>query len=238
MKSSKILSVNIDHIATIRNARNSPYPDLLRAVALVKKAGAEIVTVHLREDRRHIRDNDAFAICNAGILPVNLEIAATEEMLEIALKLKPKYVCFVPEKREEVTTEGGLNILLHKNVLKDYTLKLKENGTEVSFFIEASFEMMDLALECGANTVEIHTGKFADFKEEKEFERVKTASSYAKSKGLNVHAGHGLTFETAVKISEISEISILHIGHFLITESIFVGLEKAVSEMKTKINLV
>ena len=231
-----ILSVNIDHIATIRNARNSTYPSLTRAIEIIKNAGAEIVTIHLREDRRHIRDADVFQISSANILPINLEIAATNEMLEIALKIKPKYLCFVPEKREEITTEGGLNLIVMEKVLNKYIPILQESGTEVSLFIEPEIETINIAKNLGVNTIEIHTGKFANFRATEELEKIKIASMHAKKIGLNVHAGHGLTFETAQIISTIKEISTLHIGHFLITESIFIGLHEAVSQMKFVLN--
>jgi pyridoxine 5-phosphate synthase len=231
-----ILSVNIDHIATIRNARNSSYPDLLRALEIIKKAGGEIVTIHLREDRRHIRDKDADEICKCGLLPVNFEIAQTDEMIEKAILLKPKFVCLVPEKREEITTEGGLNVFLNKNKLKVSIKKLKENDISVSLFIEPDKNTIEQAFELGAETVELHTGRLADFNEEEEFLKLKTCAKFAKNLGLNVHAGHGLTFSSASKIATIKEISTLHIGHFLITESIFVGLFQVVEKMKKLIN--
>lgn len=231
-----ILSVNIDHIATIRNARNSNYPNLLRAIEIIKTASAEIVTIHLREDRRHIRDDDVITICEHSPLPVNLEIAPTKEMVKIALKLKPKYVCFVPEKREEITTEGGLDISLHFKKLEEYTKALQENGTEVSFFIEPSLQIITLAKDCGANTIELHTGKFAEDGRPEELKKIVLCAEYAFKLGLKVHAGHGLTFESATKIAKIPHISILHIGHFLITESIFVGLYSAVCKMRQAIS--
>jgi pyridoxine 5-phosphate synthase len=227
-----ILSVNIDHIATIRNARNSSYPNLLRAVEIVKDAGAKIVTIHLREDRRHIRDKDAEEICGCGLLPVNLEIAQTDEMIEKAILLKPKFVCIVPEKREEITTEGGLNVFNDEERLRGNVRKLQNAGIEVSLFVEAEREVILKAKDLGADTVELHTGRFADFGEESEFKRIRHCAKLAKDLGLNVHAGHGLTFSSASQIAKIGEIFTLHIGHFLITESIFIGLHEAVAKMR------
>jgi pyridoxine 5-phosphate synthase len=227
-----ILSVNIDHIATIRNARNSSYPNLLRAVEIIKGAGAKIVTIHLREDRRHVRDKDAEAICGCSLLPVNLEIAQTDEMIEKAIALKPKFVCIVPEKREEITTEGGLNVFNDEERLRGNVRKLQNAGIEVSLFVEAEREVILKAKDLGADTVELHTGRFADFGGESEFKRIQHCAKLAKDLGLNVHAGHGLTFSSASQIAKIGEISTLHIGHFLITESIFIGLHEAVAKMR------
>lgn len=244
-----ILSVNIDHIATIRNARSSLYPDILRACKIIKDAGGEIITVHLREDRRHIKDGDVKAICQSNILPVNLEIAPTEEMVEIAIQNKPQFVCFVPEKREELTTEGGLNISPISEKLKNFVYRLNTYNIKTSLFIEPNYEAIEEAIKCNPNTIELHTGKFAEsfysqsklpnqsFKESnEEFKKIAQAAQYAKEKGLEVHAGHGLTFESATEISKIKNISILHIGHFLITESIFIGLEDTVKKMLNAIS--
>lgn len=225
-----ILSVNIDHIATIRNARTSTYPDLLRAVLIAKKGGAKIITIHLREDRRHIKDQDVYYLAQKSPLPINFEMALTEEMLEIAKKIKPKYLCIVPEKRMEITTEGGLDIEKNFKKLANGVEALKQIGSEISFFIEPSKEAAKLAQEAGADTVELHTGKFALDPSKSEFIKIKEVAKFAFSLGLNVHAGHGLDFKSAKKLSKIKEISILHIGHFLITESIFIGLKQAVSK--------
>jgi pyridoxine 5-phosphate synthase len=225
-----ILSVNIDHIATLRNARNSSYPSLLRAIEIAKNAGAKITTIHLREDRRHIRDADVKEVCNANILPVNFEIAPTEEMFLKAIEIKPKYICFVPEKREELTTEGGLDLHLLEDTLKQFITPLQQNSMEVSLFIEPTKEMALKASTIGVNTIELHTGKFAETEEEAELIKIIEVAKYAKSLGLNVHAGHGLTFSSASKIARIKEISILHIGHFLITESVFMGLENTIKK--------
>ena len=223
-----ILSVNIDHIATIRNARTSLYPDLLRAVLIAQKGGAQIITMHLREDRRHIKDEDVYYLAQKSPLPINFEMALTQEMIEIAKKIKPKYICIVPEKRKEITTEGGLDIKKNVKKLANGVKALKDTGSEISFFIEPSKQMVQLALAAGADTVELHTGKFALNPSKEEFARIKQTAEFAFSLGLNVHAGHGLDFITAKKLVKIKEISILHIGHFLITESIFLGLQEVV----------
>lgn len=226
-----IFSVNIDHIATIRNARKSKYPSLTRACKIIKDAGAEVVTVHLREDRRHINDFDAKEICNSKILPVNLEIAPTDEMLNIALSLKPKFVCFVPENRQEITTEGGLNIAFHKAKLIQYIKILQENNIEVSLFVDPELEMINQARDVNANTIEIHTGKFAESSLNEDLNNIKEVAKFANSVDLNVHAGHGLTFDSAPKVAKVKHISALHIGHFIITESIFLGLFDATQQM-------
>ena len=231
-----IFSLNIDHIATIRNARNSPYPSLTRASEIAKQAGAKIITIHLREDRRHIKDDDATTLCNSNILPINLEIAPTDEMVSIALKLKPKFVCFVPEKREEITTEGGLDVAFHKETLTKYTKTLQNAGIEVSLFIEPNEKSVLISKEIGANTVELHTGKFADLLKKEDLELIQKSAHFASNLGLKVHAGHGLTFNSAKEVAQIKDISTLHIGHFLITESIYIGLFEAVKKMVDVIN--
>jgi pyridoxine 5-phosphate synthase len=225
-----IFSLNIDHIATIRNARSSKYPSLTRASEIAKEAGAEIITIHLREDRRHIKDEDAIELCRSKILPINLEIGATEEMVQIALNLKPKFVCFVPENRKEITTEEGLDVVKEEETLIKYTKILQSSGIEVSFFIEPNIEMIKKAKNIGANTVEFHTGKFAESEYESELNRIKECAEFAKMQGLKVHAGHGLNFSSASKIVQIKDISTLHIGHFAITESIYIGLFNVVAK--------
>lgn len=227
-----MLGVNIDHIATVRNARNSSYPNLLRAVEIIKNAGAEIVTIHLREDRRHIRDEDVKLICQSNILPVNLEIAPTEEMLKIALQLKPQFVCIVPENRMELTTEGGLDIIKLKDSLKNFVLKLKTAGIKVSLFIEPNIKLIKTAKEIGADIVELHTGKFAEEENDAELLKIIQCSREGAKYGLEVHAGHGLTFSSALKLGAVEGLSIFHIGHFLVTEAIFIGLFEAVKKMK------
>ena len=231
------LGVNIDHVATIRNARGENYPEPLRAALVAEKNGADSVTIHLREDRRHIRDLDLKIIKKKVKIPLNLEIAPTKEMVNIALKHKPNYVCIVPEKRSEITTEGGLN-LNHKNKrLKNIIKKFNNNRIRVSLFIEPKVSDIKKAIDLGVSCIEIHTGKYCNLFNSKkktnlEFLRIKNASSFAYKKGLDVHAGHGLTYLTAKKISKIKYISEFNIGHFIISESIFIGLKKCINKFK------
>ncbi len=235
------LGVNIDHVATIRNARGSLYPDPKNAAQMAKKAGADGITAHLREDRRHIKENDIKAISCCVDLPLNLEMAATTEMREIALKYNPNAVCLVPENRLELTTEGGLNVKGNHKFLNDYIRPLIKSGCKVSTFLAPDKEQIDAALDIGATTVELHTGTYCDlhdaqnFREKNiEFEKLKEMAKYASSKGLEVHAGHGLTLETVGQISGIDEIEELNIGHSLVSESIFFGLFSAIKSMRAK----
>ncbi len=236
---SKIrLGVNIDHVATIRNARGDIHPNPLTAARLVEKFGADSITIHLREDRRHIRDQDLKNIISKIKIPVNLEIAATNEMMKIAKKNKPKYICLVPERREEITTEGGLNLNYKRLFLKKYIEKLKKNNFRVSLFIEPNEkDILDSKFYFGADCVEIHTGKLCNlinrklnFK--KELNKIKYAAFLGYNIGLDVHAGHGLNFKSAKILSKIRNISEFNIGHFLIGESIFIGLEKTLKTFK------
>jgi pyridoxine 5-phosphate synthase len=231
-----MLSVNIDHIATIRNARNSLYPSLSRALELIKEGGAEIVTIHLREDRRHIKDKDVENISNSKILPLNFEMANTKEMVDIALGIKPKFICLVPEKRKEVTTEGGIDVINLSISLKKTIDILTKNGSEVSLFIDPQIKYIDASIKCGAKTIELHTGGFAQMGTLEEFQKLQGAAKYARALGLKVHAGHGLTFESLSQVCSIREIEVFHIGHFLITESIFIGLKEATRQMKVIID--
>lgn len=230
------LGVNIDHVATIRNARGGDLPDPVRAAALAKAAGADGITAHLREDRRHIRDADMKRLREEVDLPLNFEMAATDEMLAIALETKPHAVCLVPEKREERTTEGGLDVAGGHNHLKHYVSELGNAGIRVSLFIEASEAQLDAAKSLGAPVVEIHTGAYCDAEtpEERarELDRIRHAVQYGAGIGLEVHAGHGLNFETVKPIAAMPEIAELNIGHFLIGEAVFVGLEAAIAEMR------
>ncbi|KJE36918.1 pyridoxine 5'-phosphate synthase [Thalassospira sp. HJ] len=230
------LGVNIDHVATIRNARGGELPDPVRAAALAKAAGADGITAHLREDRRHIRDADMKRLREEVDLPLNFEMAATDEMLAIALETKPHAVCLVPEKREERTTEGGLDVAGGHNHLKHYVSELGNAGIRVSLFIEASEAQLDAAKSLGAPVVEIHTGAYCDAEtpEERarELDRIRHAVQYGAGIGLEVHAGHGLNFETVKPIAAMPEIAELNIGHFLIGEAVFVGLEAAIAEMR------
>ncbi len=235
------LGVNIDHVATLRNARGSVYPDPSIAAMIAKNAGADGITAHLREDRRHIREEDIKNIRLNVDLPLNLEMAATLEMQEIALNYKPNAVCLVPENRLELTTEGGLNVAGNYKFLRDYIEPLKDKGYRISIFLTADKEQIDAALDVGATTVELHTGQYCDlnhdqdFKEsEFEFKKLKQMATYASDKGLEVHAGHGLTIETVGSISSIPEVEELNIGHSLISEAIFLGLENAIKNMRRK----
>jgi len=235
------LGVNIDHVATIRNARGEIYPDPLRAALIAQKSGADSITIHLREDRRHIRDKDLRNIKNKIKIPLNLEIAPTKEMLNIAIRHKPKFVCIVPEKRREITTEGGLNIKKNTKILKRIIEKLKENKIKVSLFIEPkNFDIM-LAKKLGANCVELHTGKFCylfnnNKKTKSALSNLKKSAYYAKKLDLEVHAGHGLTYKTAYQISRIKNIVEFNIGHFIISESIFIGIKDSIKNFKKIIN--
>ncbi|RCK24973.1 pyridoxine 5'-phosphate synthase [Thalassospira profundimaris] len=236
MSSKLRLGVNIDHVATIRNARGGHSPDPVRAAALAKAAGADGITAHLREDRRHIRDEDMKRLRTEIDLPLNFEMAATDEMLAIALATKPHAVCLVPEKREERTTEGGLDVVGGHNHLKRFVSELGDAGIRVSLFIEASKDQLDAAKSLGAPVVEIHTGAYCDAENDAdrahELERIRNAVTYGAGIGLEIHAGHGLNFETVEPIAAMPEIAELNIGHFLIGEAVFVGLEAAIAEMR------
>ena len=239
----KRLGINIDHVATIRNARGESYPEPLRAALEAEKSGANSVTIHLREDRRHIRDYDLKNIKKKLKIPLNLEIAPTNEMLNIAIKNKPNFVCIVPEKRKELTTEGGLNILKNKKILKKIIFKLKKNKIRISLFIEPLLSNVELAFMLGVDCVELHTGTFCNLfnkkhkkKTEVVYIKIKQCASYAKNLGLDVHAGHGLTYRSAYQISKIGEISEFNIGHFIVAESIFIGLKNSIKQFKKIIN--
>ena len=233
------LGVNIDHVATVRNARGSAYPDPVRAALIAQEAGADGITAHLREDRRHIVDQDITSIIKAIDIPLNFEMAATDEMKKIALAHEPHAVCIVPEKREERTTEGGLDVVKDENKLAHFITPLREKGCRISIFIAADDKQIKAARRIGAQVVELHTGAYCDLHYDKRFEerdaelsRLKDMASLAHSLGLEVHAGHGLTYETVVPIAELPEVVELNIGHFLIGESIFTGLKDAIFKMR------
>tara|TARA_B100000965_G_scaffold405101_1_gene437863 strand:+ start:3321 stop:4064 length:744 start_codon:yes stop_codon:yes gene_type:complete len=237
MKNLPRLGVNIDHVATLRNARGENYPSPLKAALLCKEYGADGITAHLREDRRHIKDEDIFEIKEKVDLPLNFEMAPTDEMLQIAIKSKPNACCIVPEKREEVTTEGGIDIKKNHNILAHIIKELKQNSIRVSIFIDPSENQIIEAKNIGADIVEIHTGEFCknvhlalDY--EKSFIRIKEASFLANKIGLEVHLGHGITFESISKLAEIEEIKEFNIGHFIVSESIFLGLKETINEFK------
>lgn len=233
------LGVNIDHVATIRNARGGDHPDPARAAEIATLAGANGVTLHLREDRRHIRDGDLDRIREATKLPINMEMAATAEMLDIALAFRPETAMFVPEKRAELTTEGGLDAARGHNHLADYVRRLQDNGSRVSFFIEPDPVQLIAASRMGANITEFHTGRFVELVQAgegqlagAELARITECAQQAVELGIEPQAGHGLTFDTVAPIAAIPEITELNIGHFLMGEAIFVGLEAAVREMR------
>ena len=233
------LGVNIDHVATIRNARGGDHPDPVRAAKIVARCGGDGITAHLREDRRHIRDDDLKRIQEATDLPLNLEMAATEDMLAIALAHKPHAACIVPEKREERTTEGGLDAAGQHNHLAPIVSRLKDEGIRVSLFIEASERQLDAALRLGVPVVEFHTGEYAHAGLEddpervaKELKRIGDMAALAAKNGIEPHAGHGLTYENVQPIAAIPQLAELNIGHYLVGEAVFVGLEEAVRRMR------
>lgn len=232
------LGVNIDHVATIRNARGGMHPDPVQSAKVAQKAGADGITAHLREDRRHISDQDIYRLKKEVNLPLNLEMAATSEMLEIALKTQPNAVCIVPEKRAELTTEGGLDVIKNEKKLRNIIEKLKEAKIKISLFTDPCDKQIRKSKEIGADIVEIHTGTYCNNKGEardEEFKKIENCAKLASEIGLECHGGHGLDFDTAAEISKIEEIVELNIGHFLIGESIFIGLENAVKKMKKTI---
>ena len=233
------LGVNIDHVATIRNARGGGHPDPIRAAAVAVKAGADGITAHLREDRRHISDRDIEQLSVDNPLPLNLEMAATVEMLAIALRHAPHACCIVPEKREELTTEGGLNVVGGFGHLKPYVSQLKAKGIRVSLFVDADEAQIKASHDVGADVVEIHTGSYCDKTGEArghELDAIAKAARFGHSLGLEMHAGHGLTFDTVKPVAMLPEIMELNIGHFLVGEAIFIGLEASIREMRRLMN--
>ena len=236
------LGVNIDHVATIRNARGGFHPDPLRAANIAYQAGADGITAHLREDRRHISDHDIERLIEEIDLPLNLEMAATKEMLDIAIKHKPNACCIVPEKRQEVTTEGGLNLNANIDKLSDCIDQLRDNAIRVSLFIDPQKKDIEIAKELGADIVEIHTGSFANNFNKNgeihndEFDHLNNVSIFAHEIALEVHAGHGLTFETASVISIINVLKELNIGHFIIGEAVFEGLDCVIKKFRAILN--
>ena len=234
-----LLGVNIDHVATLRQARGTTYPDPVQAALICEEAGAEGITLHLREDRRHIQDDDVRRMRPVLKTHMNLELAVTAEMVAFAKEIKPQHVCFVPEKREEVTTEGGLDVVGHFEDVKAATAELTAVGCDVSLFIDADFAQIDAAVACGAPTIEIHTGAYADAEtpeaQAKELERIVKGADYAASKGLVVNAGHGLNLSNVAPIAQIPQIHELNIGHSIVAESVFVGMTQAVKDMKAAI---
>jgi pyridoxine 5-phosphate synthase len=235
MKHRLRLGVNIDHVATIRNARGGSHPDPLRAARLAAEAGADGITAHLREDRRHISDGDIERLAREIELPLNLEMAATREMLATALKHRPHAACIVPEKREERTTEGGLDVARGRAQLEPFVRELAGAGIRVSMFVEADPHQLDAAKAIGAAVVELHTGAYCHAggtARDRELARIVAAASHAEKIGLECHAGHGLTYDTVGPIAAIGTLAELNIGHFLVGEAIFVGLESAIRGMR------
>jgi pyridoxine 5-phosphate synthase len=235
------LGVNIDHVATIRNARGGEHPDPVKAALSAVKAGADGITAHLREDRRHIRDEDIATLMAALTVPLNLEMAATPEMLGIALKHRPHAACIVPEKREERTTEGGLDAAGQIDALRPIVRALSDAGIRVSLFIEADPAQIEAAIRLGAPVVEFHTGRYAHVsgaQRADELRRIADAVALAAKNGIEPHAGHGLTFDNVGPIAAIPQIAELNIGHFLIGEAIFGGLEGSIREMRRQMDLV
>lgn len=233
------LGVNIDHVATVRNARGSNYPCPVKAAILAQSAGADGITAHLREDRRHISDNDISGLMQKLRIPLNLELAATEEMQEIAIRHKPHAVCIVPERREELTTESGLDVVGHQERIKNFIKPLRDAGCRVSLFVDPDPIQIQCAADVGTQVVELHTGTYCETMYEggtddrnREIQRLVSGANKASSLGLEVHAGHGLTYDTVKPIAAIPEIVELNIGHFLVSEAIFCGLASAVAEMR------
>ena len=233
----KRLGVNIDHVATVRNARGEFHPDPILAAMFVKKNGADSITIHLREDRRHIKDEDAKKICAIKNLLVNLEISTNASIIRIALKINPDFICIVPENRKEITTEGGLNLVKNKEKLRKIIQKFKKKDIRTSLFINPNIKDIKIANEIGTDCIEIHTGNFANlvkFKKSfsKELKKIKRCSILAKKLGLEVHAGHGLDYKTTKLLTSIKEIEEFNIGHFIVGESIFFGLTKVIRKFK------
>ncbi len=230
------LGLNIDHVATLRQARGSRYPNVVRAALICEEAGADVITLHLREDRRHIQDVDVATLRSMLQTRMNLECAVTEEMISLALRTKPHDICLVPEKREELTTEGGLDVVKYFDQVKRATQRCSETGIRVSLFIDADERQLDAAKKAGAPVVEIHTGKYGDadsvIERETELARIHRAALYARSLGLHVNAGHGLNYHNVRPIVAIPHIEELNIGHAVISEAVFIGLEQAVKKMK------
>ncbi len=235
MRSGKLLlGVNIDHVATIRQARGANYPSVLDAARVAENAGADAITVHLREDRRHIQDDEVVALCKEVKTRLNLEMAVTDEMLAIAVHNQPADVCLVPEKRQELTTEGGLDVLSHFDAVKYACKHLGEAGIRVSLFIDPETAQLDAAVGCGAPVVELHTGSYADADEthaESEYQRLVNAAEYGESIGLHINAGHGLHYQNMGPIVRIPQLIELNIGHSIVARALFDGLDKAVRDM-------
>ncbi|MDM7857160.1 pyridoxine 5'-phosphate synthase [Thiopseudomonas acetoxidans] len=236
LKQRILLGVNIDHIATVRQARGGQAPDPITAALLVEQAGADGITIHLREDRRHIQDRDVHMLREVMTTPMNFEMGVTEEMLKIVEKVRPEHVCLVPETREELTTEGGLDVLGQEARISEAVERLQKNGCEVSIFLDADNAQIQAAKRVGATTIELHTGHYAKAKDAKqlavELEKIQKATSFALKQGLTVNAGHGLNYQNVEAIAAIPGINELNIGHAIVAHALFVGIGQAVTEMK------
>ncbi len=240
MKKKIKLGVNIDHIATLRNARNENFPDIKTVAEILHKTKVDSITVHLREDRRHIRDEDVEVLSKLNLLPLNLEMAATNEMKKICLKTSPYACCIVPERREELTTEGGLDVKNQMIYLRNYLPELINSGVKVSLFVDPDISQIKASKDLGVYSVELHTGKYANlFREnnsDKELSKIKKAASFCSELGLKCHAGHGLNFENVKNISKIEQIVELNVGHFIISNSIYMGLAETIKKFMKIIN--
>ncbi len=237
MKGLPRLGVNIDHVATLRNARGEDYPSPIRAALMCQEFGADGITAHLREDRRHIKDKDIEEIKDQISIPLNFEMAPTDEMVDIAINTLPNACCIVPEKREEITTEGGIDIKRNHNTIAPLIDRLKKNNIRVSLFVDASNDQIELSKKVGADIVEIHSGEFCrkvhdELDYENELTKIKDSVSFAQSIGLEPHIGHGITFKSIVELSKIKGVKEFNIGHFIIGESIFIGLEESIKTFK------
>ena len=233
------LGINIDHVATLRNARGTVYPDPLKAARLAEEAGADLITLHLREDRRHIKDADLMALRPLIQTRMNLECAVTPEMINIACRVQPHDVCLVPEKRAEVTTEGGLDVVGHFEAVKSATTQLKAAGIRVSLFIDPEEKQIQASKDVGATVVELHTGRYADLagdQQKQELERIRKAAQFGKIIGLRVNAGHGLHEGNVIPVAAIAELSELNIGHAIVAEALFKGWQNAITDMKALMN--
>jgi len=236
MQNKILLGVNIDHVATLRQARGTEYPDPVQAGILAEQAGADSITVHLREDRRHIQERDVILLKEKLQVPLNLEMAVTEEMLRFAEKVKPQHCCLVPERREELTTEGGLDVANQFERVKAFCERLAKLNIEVSLFIDADPKQLEAAVKCQVPAIEIHTGHYADAKDitnqNSELQRIKAAAKWAKEQSLIVNAGHGLHYQNVQPIAAIPQLTVLNIGHSIVAHSVFTGIKEAVGEMK------
>ena len=233
------LGINLDHVTTLRQARSTPYPDLMDAIRTSERAGADGITLHLREDRRHIQDRDVYEAREIIQSSMNLEMAATSEMQKIAIEVKPDFCCIVPERREELTTEGGLDVLAHADRLRDLIAALRSEEITVSLFIEPNPLVIDAAIEVGASIIEMHTGHYADKRgrqQQHEYDRLKVGAAHALSLGLIVNAGHGLHVGNVKPVADITGMNELNIGHSIVSDALFVGLEKAIHNMRHAID--